>query len=143
MKERYEKIVEERLTLQKPQPEKELENRLEEIRKEKEEARREKEENLKQKEELQRQMEEIRNLTAQARIGQQRPGPLGYGVPGQIPQVRNVQTANLIENEGRDFTGNNPIVCYNCETLGHPESRCWKPRLPPEIRAENVQRINV
>jgi hypothetical protein len=70
LKERYEKIVEERLIPQKPKPEEELGNRLEEIRKEKEEALRVKEEVQREKEEWQRQKEEIRGLTAQTRIGQ-------------------------------------------------------------------------
>jgi hypothetical protein len=158
MKERYEKIIGERSSLHKLQPEEGLGNQLEEIRKEKEEsrkekevalkvkeeARREKEETQREKEELQRQREEIRGLTAHTKICQQvHTGPLGYDVPGSIHQVQTVQAANIIENKGRGFTGSgNPIVCYNCETPGHPESRCWKSRVPPEIRAENVQRIN-
>ena len=60
-------------------------------------------------------------------------GPLGWSL----------QDANLIEAGRQEWTAHNPnVVCYNCETPGHYESRCWKPRVSPEIRAENVQRIN-
>ena len=40
------------------------------------------------------------------------------------------------------YSDNPEIICYNCEGVGLYESRCWKPSVHPEIRAENIQRIN-
>jgi len=96
-------------------------------------------------------MEELRELASQVKISQATPsaptptiqpyvGLLGYGMLEPFPQV--IQ-ANLIETGRQEWTATNPnVICYNCDTPGHYESRCWKPRVPPEIRAENVQRIN-
>jgi hypothetical protein len=111
---------------------------------------------------LEKKIEELRELASQAKIVPAGPvtsitpphlyagpvtpttpnhpyaGPLGYGVL----EPHGIQS-NLIETGRQDWTANNPdIVCYNCETPGHYESRCWKPRVAPEIRAENVLRIN-
>ena len=65
---------------------------------------------------------------------------LSYGVTAPVlPAVH----SNLIETGRQETIANNPnIICYNCETPGDYESRCWKSRVDPEIRAEHVQRIN-
>jgi hypothetical protein len=98
---------------------------------------------------LEKKIEELRELASQTKIVSTGPvtptapthpstGPLGYS----IHEPHGIQS-NLIETGRQDWTANNPsIVCYNCETPGHYESRYWKPRVAPEIRAENVQRIN-
>ena len=100
---------------------------------------------------LEQKMKELRELASQVKISQAMPSaptltiqpyvrPLVYGMSEPLPQV--IQ-ANLIETGQQEWTATNPnVVCYNCDTRGHYESRCWKPRVPPEIRAENVQRIN-
>jgi len=90
-------------------------------------------------------MDEIRELASQVKIVRASPvnptppspqylAPLGYGVH----EPHSIQS-NLIEAGRQDWTANNPnIVFYNCETSSHYEFWCWKPRVAPEIRAENV-----
>jgi len=129
-KEKIQKEKEEALK-EKERAQKEKEETQKE--KEKEEARLEKEATCIEIEGLKRQMEEMRELKMATRIDQPPyQGPLGYG-PAQT---------NLIEAGRPEWMANPEIICYNCEGAGHYESRCWKPRVHPEIRAENIQRIN-
>jgi len=98
---------------------------------------------------LDKKIEELRELASQSKIVPAGPvtpttpthpytGPLGYG----SHEHHGVQS-NLIETGHQDRMATNPnIVCYNCEMPGHYESQCRKPRVAPEIRAENIQRIN-
>jgi hypothetical protein len=93
---------------------------------------------------LNQKMDEFRELTSRTRLSSQ-PQPytgplLGYGMSEPIPQAIH---ANVIETGRQDRTANNPdVICYNCETPGHYESRCWRCRVSPEIRADDIQRIN-
>ena len=146
--ERLEEIRKEKERFQKEKEE--FQKAKEEAQKEKERAQKEKEEEPKEKEkeearqekelaririeELQRQLDEVRELKTTTTRSDQPPyqGPLGYGL---------AQT-NLIEAGQPEWTANSDIVCYNCKGVGHYESRCWKPRVHPEVRAENIQRIN-
>jgi len=74
-------------------------------------------------EEIQRQLEEIRILKIQ--------GPQGYGYANLVESGQvgsGPVNGNLIEAARTDWIAGNPdIVCYNCETPGNYESRCWKP----------------
>jgi len=118
--------------------EEEIRQKEEDVRKEKEEVQIQQEATWRQMEEIQHQLEEMGILKIQE--------PLGYGHANLVEsgQVESGPVnANLIEAGRPDWMAGNPdVVCYNCETPGHYESRCWKPRVSPEIRAENIQRIN-
>jgi len=118
--------------------EEEIRQKEDDVRKEKEEVLKQQEATRRQMEEIQRQLEEMRILKIQGRLGYGHANLMESGQVGSGPV-----NANLIEAGRPDWMAGNPdIVCYSCETPGHYESRCWKPRVSPEIRAEIIQRIN-
>jgi len=66
--------------------------------------------------------------------------PMDVRGPARVEMV--VFSVGIGRGGRRDWTANPDIICYNCGSTGHYESPCWRARVSPEIRAENIQWIN-
>jgi len=100
---------------------------------------------------LAKKLEEIQGHTSQAKVAQI--SPVNINPPTVMPRYvpllgygateLQVHASSLIEDGRPNWMASNlNIVCYNCKNPRHYESRCARPEVAPEIRAEHVHHIN-